>query len=255
MSPQQAGLQTNLDYFAKALASGPVGASEINEQFLQVALQVADSPQVPDESKQSFLSAAASSMQAHLADEPNDVRELLFYGSFLNQVGVSDKAVTYLEKAHQLSPGKQDVSFNLGASYIALKDYDKAFSVMQDAYNLEKDNPEAKTYYGTAAVYDGKTELLEGLFGTDVPLNTKIAQAYLAVKNYPKAIAIASAQIKADPTNPSNHLLLAGIYIQEGSKQAAIAELQSVIDMDPSYQSELQPIIDQLEGKTTSATQ
>jgi O-antigen ligase/tetratricopeptide (TPR) repeat protein len=253
MEPQSTGLQTNIDLFEASLSNGMGGdLSEIREQFMQVSGEVAASQQVPNSTKLSFVNAAVGEMEKQLAKTPNDVRELIFYGSFLDEIGQSQSSLQYFEKARELAPGRQDVLYGLGTAYVDLKQYDQAYAAFKASYELDTEDPLAKSYYASGAVYDKHPETLQALFGTLYPHDDKVARAYLDLGDYVQAELIASEEISQDPNNISAHLFLAGAYLKEGKNAQALVELKKVEALDPSYASQLDPVISQLEG-TTSA--
>ena len=248
LTPQQTGVNTNLDYFQKALALQTIGVPEIREQFLEIASQVAESSQVADADKIKFVQAAANAMSQQLKDTPHDARYFLFFGSFLDSIGQYQQAIPALETARDNSPEKQTILFALGSGYLLNKRITDAFAVFQKAYQLDPSFGQAKELYAAAAVYAKQPTIVMQLYGTVTPLADNIAKAYANIGDFASALKIANGEIASDMNNANHHLLLASIYIKEGNnKAAAIAELKKAETLDPSYASTADSLIQQLQ--------
>ena len=247
ISPSSKGVEGNYVAFKKVDEYGSVGIPEMREQLIQIGGQILQSPNVPTEEKLKFAQLIDSEYQAQFKLAPDDARYFFFYGSYLNSIGNSKGAVASLEHAAQLSPRKQQILFSLGAAYITVGEYDKAFTILKTAYESEKSNTQAEELYAAAAIYVGKIEVVQELYGTDTPAIGNIARAYSDVKKFDKAKASALKLVALTPNDADAHLVLASIYIKLNDKQNAILEIKKVIALNPSFEAQGTASIKQLQ--------
>jgi len=69
-----------------------------------------------------------------LAQRKGDARLELFYGVFLDQVGQYQGAIAHLQNALADSPKKQQILFEIGATYLAAGDTKDALVPLEQAY-------------------------------------------------------------------------------------------------------------------------
>ena len=239
---QKEGPAKNLSYLEKALSYHSFGGTEIAERFSITAYSVLISDKVDDQTKQTFYNDARSALVAQTDQDPNNVRILLFLGTFLDQAGKYDEALVYLERAYALAPKKQAVLFELGNAYIGKKDISNALSVLKTAYDLASDYREARLYYAAAAIHNKDNALADELLAplADLgPVNDpRIINAYFATGQYGEMIAIYQKLIEKNPDDPQAYLLLASAYLQNSERTKAIVEIQKVINMRPDFKGQ-----------------
>lgn len=225
-----------------------IGNQEAREQLLSCAGQVISSQQIPNQTKQAFFQLATEQTQAQISSTPKDARIYTLAGSFLEQIGSFSQAAPMLEKAHLLSPAKQSTDFALGTAYINLGQYDKALTILKQAYESATDNTDAVTEYVTALVVSGHDEQAHSLFGNDPSLfETKsIAQAYTLAKQYPKAISVYNYLIGTSTDNIDLQLQLAQTEYAAGMVSQAIATLKVIEANHPEYTNQLDAAIKQV---------
>ncbi len=139
----------------KAKSRNSFGNVEVNEQLIQLASRVngLDLNQIDEANKPSVTAGinllkayAESEFEAMIAHNAT-ARNTSFYGSYLRQTGQYDKALKYLEMAHNLAPKKQMITFEyISALYITGKK-DEALALAKEAYESEKTFTTAKTLY------------------------------------------------------------------------------------------------------------
>ncbi len=255
LSSQPAGLQSNFDYFKQAVdasANGGLGSQEVHEQLMQFAGQVKILSAGNQQFQSDVQSYTTAEMQKLTAAMPNDARIRLFFGTFLLQNGDLADARTELTAAHELSPGKQQILFELGALEASAGNYPTALAWLKEAYDSAPGYDTARTMYAAAAIEAGDSALASSLllprYGTVTPDDTTILQAYMASKNYPDALTILAAREAANPNDAQTHLSLAQVYLGEGNKTAAISEIQKIVALDPSFAQQGQYYIQQIQA-------
>ena len=249
---QACGNNPDVSAFEKVFATGVyVGSQEAREQLLSCAGQVINSQQVPNPTKQAFYGLSISEIQNQIAATPKDARIYTLAGSFMEQIGSFTQAVTYLEKAHLLSPTKQATSLALGTAYVNLGKFDQAVAVMKQAYEEETSDTDAKSAYVTTLIAAGRDTDAQKLFGDDQSLfNTEqVAQAYSVAKQYDKAITIYQNIIATNGTSTDSvntELRLAQTQYTAGYKSQAIATLQLIEKAHPEYTNQIDAAIKQV---------
>ncbi|MEK7558461.1 MAG: O-antigen ligase family protein, partial [Patescibacteria group bacterium] len=239
LTPHQEGAQKNLDYFEQVFAYGTFGSGEAREQLMQAALRVQSFPNESQEVKQKFFEVTQKEMLIQIEKNPKDARYELFFGSFLNKFGAYDDGLKHLYRAQELSPQKQQIFFEIGTSYLGKGDYRKAFQVIGEAYNSEKNFREAQFLYGLSALYAREDKLAEDLilplYGTMLIPDDRIINVYAVRGEYGKVASLWQIRVKNDPNNADYHVALAASYLKLGQRQGAIAELRKSMELKPEF--------------------
>jgi tetratricopeptide (TPR) repeat protein len=204
----------------------------------------------PDDKQQAF-SLTRSAGDELLKERPDDARIELFYAVFLNQFGQRADAIAYLEKAIKDSPGKQQLLFQLGSTYIANGDNKSALGPLETAFNEEPKYDLARILYASALYYNSQSEkadqLLTDRFGSVYVDDQTLIQVYYKTKQYVRLAKIYQNRLATNPSDVQSivgHAILN--YFATGDKAAAIAELQKVITIDPSLATQIQSFVTQI---------
>jgi O-antigen ligase/tetratricopeptide (TPR) repeat protein len=238
------------DLFVKALSVNSYTANqEIREQLIQCTGTVLSS-QYPGPVQQNFFNLVTQEIDAQIAATPDDARIYVIAGSFYSAFNQHEKATQLLEKAHELSPTKQSITFPLATQYINGNKIDEAVVLLKDAYESVPANTEAKAAYATSLVIAGKEAEARKLFGDDVALfeNERIARAYTSLKQYDKAIALYKKLIGTSKQSVQLRAQLAQTYLTAGRKWEAIQELKSIAVDNPELKDRVDATIKQLEA-------
>jgi len=145
-------------YFRKAYGASTLGRPEIMQHMASNSLFILESD-MSIEKKNEFYGAAKSIVQKEAENFSGDARLQLVAGSFLISTGFPDEALLYLERAKVLSPGKQQVYFDLGSAYFAKNDPVKGLAQFKQAYELAPNYSEAKIIYLIGAIYTHDRQL------------------------------------------------------------------------------------------------
>lgn len=245
-------ININFDYMQKANTAKGLGEQEAHEQLLQFGAQVTSQ----NAGDAAFINKvdgfAVTAMQDELKQVPNDARLQLFYGSFLRQVGQNDLSLPVLTRAHELSPKKQQIIFELAILENNQGHYAAALDWFKQAYELDTSYDDARSFYAATAIRAGKTDvayaLLNERYGTVTPDNDYILQAYIDVKDFAKAITIQKARIDARPKDAQLHIRLAAIYLAAGQRQTSIQELEAASALDLSLKQQNDYYIQQIQA-------
>jgi len=256
LRPQGSDLTANFDYFKRAASGGGIGRQEAHEQLMQFAATVGTNQNLLALSTPQFRSEVyaytAKSFAEEVAREPNDARIQLFYASFLHQIGDFAGALPPLQKAHDLSPQKQAILFELGLLALDAGNAESALDWLRQAYELDPTYDQARAYYAMVAIRVGRRDIADPLlmerFGTVTPDNDYILQAYYDTKDFSSTIAILESRVTARPDDAQLRLNLGAAYLEAGRRQNAIASLREAIRIEPGFQAQGEQYIQAIES-------
>ena len=180
--------------FEQALDRGSFAKQEIAEQYVQQALSVAAMQEIPQDDREMFVSRAERALVQAARDKPGDARIHVFLGSFYRSVGVPVQAREQLQLARDLSPRKQSIIIQQGATELALGDTEAALEYFKTAYELDTRNQEALTLYAATLLQtDNVADALVLLYGEELPDVSSDAAT---------DTDDAVASVRIDPSNP-----------------------------------------------------
>ncbi len=257
---QQTGVQKSpseqLASFKAALDMGNLGYQETVEQLFQYASNnVAQSTTINPQDKQAAYTLTQQSADTLLAQRPGDARLELFYGVFLAQVGQYQAALGHLQSALADAPNKQQILFQMGATYLAAGDNKDALAPLKQAYEETPEYEQALLYYATGLYYNNQTAeadaLLTKKYGDVYVDQQQIIQAYFANKKYDRLLKIYTLHVQKDPTDIQSAVAAAVLeYFVSGNKAVGIAALNKLIAANPSLKTQIQSFIDQINAGT-----
>ncbi|HTR18364.1 MAG TPA: O-antigen ligase family protein [Candidatus Paceibacterota bacterium] len=256
LAAQSQGLTQNLADFKQAVSYDVYGEQEAREQLAQVTTELAgaDPSQVSNDLKSQFLNFAVQQIQLQAQASPLDARFPLFLGTMLDAYGQVSVAQPALEKAHELSPNKQTILFELGLNAEARSDTAGALNYFKQAYDLETDYLDARLYYAAAAIDAGDGSLADQLLAPVIPTgqaaDARIASAYASRGQYGKIVTVWQAAVAANPSNAQNYFTLAAAYYAAGNPTQAIATLQAAETAVPSSAAQAEAVIQEIKNGT-----
>lgn len=241
------GPTPDITAFEKALAPNVyVANQEIREQSLSCAGSIIRSQTAPAPTKQVFFQLANNNIRNQIEATPKDARMYVLGGNFLNAIGQFVEAQTILESAYKLSPNKQSVAFELAQNYLNTGRVEDAAKVLKQAYDGDPTNPNARSAYAMSLVITGKEVEARKLFDNDPAIfdTEQMAQIYLSIGQYDKAIAIYKAFVLNNPKDPNARLRLAQSQYAGGQKWEAKQTMQGIIKDFPEYKSQVEQLIE-----------
>ncbi len=222
MQELQGNVQNSLDLFKKALNYDSFGTAEIRERLPEVTVQVFSVEQVRADLKEQFFLLTRQELEEQIEESPLDARYYLIMGDFLMRFSQIEQAVSFLEKAVELSPNKQSIRYPLARGYALLGRNNEALEQMRIAYDLEADNDFAWMQYALYAGVANEFELYEQL----------IDEA-LAGEYYQRVIDLYRNQLPANQDNSELHFDLVSVYREAGQPEAArgvLQEMENIFD-------------------------
>jgi len=255
LSLQKGNLDQKLEYFNKALSYGPIGKSEVRE-FLGQAAQEISVMKVDPKIKEEFFNLAESEFKKQLEETPRDVKYYYFTAVFYGNNKQYDEAVSYLEKARELSPKKQTILLQLGVYYMSIGNYEKGNLIFKEAYEIAPEYNRAKMLYALSFVYLKKENLAIDLLGEEeyfeiLESDIQFASVFEVIGEYRRAIELWKKWVLKYPDDITYRVSLIVAYLKANDRQTAILETRKAIDHFPEFKSEGESLIRQIqEGRT-----
>lgn len=239
--------------FERALSRGSFGTQEIREQMMQRVQPLFNDPKLSEEFKQKAFKRVEEELLAQLEEKPGDARAHVFMASFYRMTNNADPAVEQLRIARELSPKKQLIIFEQGMVELQKQNYAGAMEFFKEAYELAPQFSDSRVYYAMSAVYNDRLDIVDELIVTpDDKLafakNQIATQAVYAKKLYPRLIDMFKLQIEASPDDPQLRTNLAFVLNESGNKKSAIEVLRQAGEDIPSFKSQADTFIANLES-------
>ena len=250
---QQSNPQQNIMYFKEALAyNAPIGTQEIREQLIQSAARAAVAQGLDPTVKSDMFNLASTEMDKQIATAADDARLVLFQGSLYDAYGKYSEAEKYFERAHELSPNKQSISFALAQNLIRLNHVKDAQQLLKETADLEPSDKDAWAAYAASLVYGndvaGSDKILSEHFGTTVVDNNQLLQAYINQNMWTRVRDAWELRVERNPSNTQYHLALAATYLKLEERQKSIEEIQKVIDLNPDFKDQGEYLISEIKA-------
>lgn len=228
----------SLDQFKKALSYNSFSYEKLRQEIAVTATNMKDGLDIDNKIKQDYFNLARSEMEKQIKEMPPDAHNFHLLGSLLYSYGEYDEALTYLERARELSPKKQVILLKIRDLYMVKKDYNKAYEITKYTYELEPAYDIARNNYALSAILmdynETGSKLLIERYGTDTPFDPVILQAYADTEQYQKLIDIYKKRIIKKPDDTQSRVSLSVAYIKIGDRQTAIKTIQEAIVQDSS---------------------
>src|SRR6266851_3449471 len=148
--PQEA-LTKNLEYFTQAIAYGSYGTDDARAQLTLFTFSTVFANSVPNEIQRQFFAAANHELQLWSEESPLDSEPTLLRGALLLEAaGDYIDADVLLQRAHELSPRRQNILFALAVDARARGDLLQELAYYKDAYDLDPNYALAAQLYRSA---------------------------------------------------------------------------------------------------------
>ena len=215
----------------------------------------ASSQNVPDSVKQQFFLTAVSADA--IAGKSIAIGRAIstFHRHGRDSFGDYKDAAVALNQAHQLSPDKQSILFQVGLNDQALGDLKGSEQIFKQAYELDTDDQQALGYYIASAIRNGDDATANSLLTpaamtSSQVVDQQLASAFASRNEYAKIIPIWSAYIAANPTDATAYQMLAAGYFETKNTAQAIATLQQLAKAIPSSASQANSLIQEIQNGT-----
>jgi tetratricopeptide (TPR) repeat protein len=224
-----------LAIYEKILEKDTFGNFEATTRFLSDApnfLRVDNA-----EFQKKYMDAARGAGEKSVADAPNSVRALEFYGNFLVLTDNESEAIPVLERARELAPDRQNNLYVLGFAYVNEKQFDKAVEIFKHAYEVAPENVKARNYYGGALILAGDKAGNDyiGEYSHNDPFMFSV---FNIAGRYQDVIQMLEKRIADQPDNYQQHISLAVAYFKAGNRAKSIEIIRNVIAQVPAFKEQ-----------------
>ncbi len=244
-----------LEKFQVALDRDSFANQEITEQLAQQTMSVINNQQIPEEVRQKYIAATERELIRLAEEKPGDARVYVFIGSYYRSIGQLDKSAEYLELARAESPLKQGIIHQQGFVEMAKGNNEKALGFFAEAFNLVKENLEAREYYAAALFSVDKSEeaLALRLPESDEDVSDEAILRRFAASDFLIGTANQAGALefvtelfeyRANPAStgrqnwaesPQTWATLAYLYYQQDKNEQAIAVLEESKEKLPAF--------------------
>lgn len=243
-----------LEAFEKSLSKDTFANYEITEQMMARGADFLRNPSISNDLKEKYFSILEDSMSKENLRYGESARFNYAIGVFYNNLGQHQKAREYLTKAHELSPKKQIISFELAFAYIGTEDKELGMALLKETLDDTPEFQEARKMYALGAIYTGdralEDELLESLPEDAVAQDPRFISAYTNAKRIDEVIRLLQDRVESNPTNIQAYVSLAAAYVEAGNRSRAIEVLQQAIEVEPGFKEQGEKFISDIqEGK------
>ncbi len=238
LSPSPAGPSGNLAAFEDLAEHPGFAAQEIREQLITFSGAFVQNAQATDAEKRQVVALAISEMQKQVASYPLDARSRLQLAYAFRIAGDNAAALKEIQEAARLSPGKQSIWIELGATAWDIGDVKLTQRAFHTAYALGPQFTELAEYAaaGDIAAGDNKAadKILLDVYGSLLIDSNILAVAYYRTKDWPRLIALWKHRAEKPGASIETWFSLAAAYYTAGEKTNAIATIKKAIALHPN---------------------
>jgi putative PEP-CTERM system TPR-repeat lipoprotein len=185
--------------------------------------------------------AARKRYETTLAKYPEDAALLLSNAALLRAIGADPREEgALLERALQAAPGVAEPRVALAEHYLRVGDRKKALEVAQQANVVIPNDARIVEALGIAQQANGNVDQAIQTFGqlarlapNSASVQARLAGAYAAAKDYPRALQILRGAIALDPQRVDLHSDIAAVLVQAGRHDDALAEARALQKQRP----------------------
>ena len=227
----------NIATFEDLLSRHPFASQEIREQLISFAGSAVQSTQVSNEDKQKVVTLAINEMKDQVASYPTDARERLQLAYAYRVVGDSASALKEMQNALLLSPNKEQMLIEAGATAWDTGDIKLTQEYFNKAYMLGPQFTDLAAYAAAGNIVAGDeaaaNKILLAAFGTTTVDNDVLTVAYYRTKDWPRLIAVWKMRTENPNTTANTWFGLAAAYYMAGDKTNAIKVINTTVAKYP----------------------
>ncbi len=255
LTPSSSGVEANIAAFEGLAARPAFATQEIREQMISFMGSVVQSSQVSDANKQKILSLAISEMQKQVAAYPLDARERLQLSYAYRIAGDGASALKEIQEAARLSPEKEGILIEEGATAWDLGDMQTVQKAFTKAYALGPQFIELAAYAAVGNIAAGDIaaadKILKDAYGTTSVDSDLLAVAYYRTKNWPRLISIWKLRTEKPSAPVEAWFSLAAAYYASGDTANAVRTLDKVVALYPTAASSVAAALAQIKAKAS----
>lgn len=250
-----------IEGFEQAYERGGFGNQEVYEQYTLVGARIVTAPSVSEEDKQDATTLFQKLRSKMLETRGSDARMYVISSNFYRYVGDLNSAMDDLNKAEELSPGKQAIKEDQGTIYIMAGRGEDAVNRFETAYNLDTSNQEGLVKLAAAYLFAGQEEEFNKIASSDALEDNQslsyifvqeplVAQIAYQQKRYDLLEFIMLERTKLDPKNRTHWVNLATIYVERKEYDKAREVVLMAMDNVPGFEEEGELLLEEIENQS-----
>lgn len=212
-------------------------------------------------SSEELAKKAIEILKENIKIRPLYTRNWLLLGSYTNvlieegQKDLKDKANYYFEKAHQLSPKRQEIYVEWIKTDLLVDEFEKAKEKAKECLLLDPKLGECWWLLSLAEGGLGNFRVAED-FATIAQENgyntqsknslLQLIKIYIYKKEYQRLVPLYQKLISLDPKNPQYHASLAVVFKELGKFEEAKKEALKVLELQPEARREVEKFLQNL---------
>jgi tetratricopeptide (TPR) repeat protein len=178
--------------------------------------------------------------------DPKDASARYEIGQAYLRLNRYDEAFAAFNESLKINPKNAEVYHEMGNAYVRQDRTKEALAAYQKAVSLKPDHAEA--YFNLGNLYSKLEQMPEAIkaFQQATRYNPKDSDAYFnlgnsysRLKQFDAAINAYKEAVKLKPTDGEAHLRLAVLYLEQGNREAATVEYNTLKGMNPQLASML----------------
>lgn len=250
ISPLSGGPSENLTYFREAIKDNSFAQQEIAEQLVSYTARVVNDPKAPDALKNDFAVLARDTIEKELERAPRDARVYMQASIFYRVVGDNEKALSYIQRAEELSPNRQLIMLEHAVVLGELGRREEAILLYNAVYETSPRSGDFPSRIAAGLIMAGDTargeQILTEVFGTSLVADDSLVMAYATTKQYDKLIAVLKLQVENSPDSPDARFRLATAYALAGRVPDARKEIQTAMARFPQVSAQGKAFLESL---------
>jgi putative inorganic carbon (HCO3(-)) transporter len=256
--PQYKSLKRLGDDFNKALSYKTFGSTYVRTKMAEASLQIMKHKLFEIEGAYDFIRQTRSELLKGAKENYNNLRYLshmiqFFYAVARLDPSFNDETAKIIKKCLQIAPYYEEFKFKLAEVYLLKKDYERAFAIIDKAVSKDTQNDRKQFKLSEVAILVSKQDVVDRALGkigkirkaenTEIAAGRKpvfsanefikLAETYIEIKNFGKAIEFYKEIISISPQNAKYHFEIAELYWKIGDKANAQKEAFKALEIDP----------------------
>ncbi|MDP2650442.1 MAG: tetratricopeptide repeat protein, partial [bacterium] len=252
LTPSSLGVKGNIATFEDLVAHPSFAAQEIREQLVAFAGQVVQNSQATIEEKQQAATLAINEMRKQVEAYPLDARGRLQLSYIYRTIGDPKSALAEVLAAAELSPNKETIWIEAGATAWDLGDVKAAQEYFNTAYALGPQFQALAPYAAAGNIVAGDQatadRILRDAYGTINVDSNILVVAYYRIQNWPRLITLLKQRTMMPGANVDAWFSLAAAYYQSGDKANAIRAVNDAVTLYPDAAASGAAAIKESEG-------
>jgi oligosaccharide repeat unit polymerase len=250
--------------FEKALSLNTFGDSDLRRKMVEVSRYIINNKLFTIEGGLKLIQKTTEEVEKLIEANRYNLEYLSFLIKFYVELAFYEpsfikKAESLIKESMRINPEYEWLYIILAENYVLKKEYENAYVTIRNIVDKDPDNDVKQMQFALVAIRNSREDVAkkalenvkklraykndgsflgkENIFS--VLENQLIAEAYLEIKNYKKALHYLKEKIRLAPNRADFHFQTVEIYLALGDKENAIKEAKKAAELDSSKYTEI----------------